>query len=551
MATIKINRKEFEELLGEEVSDQQLKEDASYLGAHWNPIEGKKWEVETYPNRPDLLSVEGLSRAYKGFFGIEKGLVDYKTTTGNTKLRVDQSVEEIRPYIGAAVIRDVELTPRIINGFIQLQEKLHQTVGRRRDKIAIGLHDMEEIEPPFTYKAVEPEQVSFKPLEYDKELHLDDILDEHEKGRKYAWILEDEEKYPIITDNNDKILSFPPIINNQLTEVTSKTTDIFIDVTGKDRETVLKIVNILSTAFAERGGKIETVQIEDQRMPILEPKKKELDINYFRKISGLELDQQEIITRLKKMRYGVKAKNDKILEVNIPSYRTDIMHQYDLIEDIVIAHRYSNIEPKIPELDQMGQQRDIEEFTELLSEILQGTGALETHTFVLSSKDKLFDKMNLETQKIVEMENPLTKDYSVVRHRLLPSMMEVLNENRHRSYPQKFYEIDDVAVLTEDTHTGAKNKRMLNYIVSGPQIDYTNAKEVLQVLERDLGIKMDLEKTDENYCKPERAAKIKTGQEKIGIIGEIDQEVIENWGLENNTATIEIDVEKLHDLVKE
>ncbi|PSH00945.1 MAG: hypothetical protein BRC30_00865 [Nanohaloarchaea archaeon SW_7_46_7] len=143
MPTLKINKEEFEELLGQEISEEHLYEEASYLGAHWNHEQGEKWEVETYPNRPDLLSVEGLARAYRGFFDIETGVRNYKTSKGDIKLDVDKSVEKVRPYIGGAVVRDVELTPRIINGLIQLQEKLHHTLGRRRDKIAIGLHDLE------------------------------------------------------------------------------------------------------------------------------------------------------------------------------------------------------------------------------------------------------------------------------------------------------------------------------------------------------------------------------------------------------------------------
>jgi phenylalanyl-tRNA synthetase beta chain len=184
-------------------------------------------------------------------------------------------------------------------------------MGRKRDKIAIGLHDMDELSPGFTYKAVEPEQVSFKPLEYDKEIHLEDILEKHEKGQEYAWILEDEEKYPVITDEDGKVLSFPPIINNQLTEVDTQTTDIFIDVTGKDEKIVKKVLNILATALAERGGKLHSINIHGEKTPYIKPEKKDLDPDYLREVSGLDLDNKEIIDRLKMMRLGAKQKKNK------------------------------------------------------------------------------------------------------------------------------------------------------------------------------------------------------------------------------------------------
>jgi len=62
----------------------------------------------------------------------------------------------------------------------------------------------------------------------------------------------------------------------------------------------------------------------------------------------------------------------------------DVMHDYDLIEDVVIAHRYDNIEPKLPDIDQIADQKDIEDFTDRIRDILVGTGTLEAHTFIYS-----------------------------------------------------------------------------------------------------------------------------------------------------------------------
>lgn len=543
MPTIKINKKEFEKLLDTEITGEKLKEEASYLGAHWNPVEGNKWEVEVYPNRPDLLSVEGLARAYKGFFELEIDLRKYKVSKSGEKIEIKDNVKEVRPHIAGAIVKDVELDKRAINGLIQLQEKLHESMGRKRDKVAIGLHDMEEITPGFTYQAVEPEKVSFKPLEYDKEIHLEEILEEHEKGQEYAWILEDKDKYPIITDKNGKILSFPPIINNQLTEVDTQTTDIFIDVTGKDKQTVNKVLNIISTALAERNGKVKSVKINGEQTPDLKPKEKELDPEYLREVSGLNLNNKEIIKRLKMMRIGAKKKKGKI-KVKVPSYRNDIMHEYDLIEEVTIAHRYTNIKPKLPEIDQQGSQKPINEFSEMLSQILKGTNALETHTFALSNKNKLFAKMEKSEQKVAEMENSLTEDYTVVRNWMLPDMLETLKRNKHHSYPQSFYEIADI-VQARDSE--AENQRKLCYITTGQNKDYTDARKILQVIERDVGIKLNLEKTNKQFAEPGRSAKIKLNNQKIGFVAEISEKVLENWELSKPAAALELDVQKLHE----
>ncbi|MFB6215889.1 MAG: phenylalanine--tRNA ligase subunit beta, partial [Candidatus Aenigmatarchaeota archaeon] len=543
MPHIEIDKREFDELVGEKISEEKLDEKASFLGAHWNHVEGPKWDVESYPNRPDLLSVEGLARAYRGFFDVDTGLEKYTPLKeGDITVEVDSSVEEVRPYIGGAVVTGLELTEKKINGLIQLQEKLHETMGRQRDKLAIGLHDLEEVEPPFTYRAVEPEKVSFTPLEYDREMQLGEILEEHEKGQDYSWILEDEDTYPIIEDSEGKVLSFPPIINNQLTEVTNETRDIFIDVTGKDKDTVQKCLNILATALAERKGTVETVTVNGEKMPHLSPEEKELDVEYFREISGLELSKDEIVERLEKMKFGAKKKKDKI-RVKVPCYRNDIMHQYDLIEDIVIAHGYDNIEPEMPEIDQVSSQKDIEEISQLAQESLVGAGALETHTYILSSKEKLYDRMEMDEMKTVEMSNALTEDYTCVRTWLLPTMLEVLKENRQHSYPQEFFEAGDVAIPVSENN--AENRRKLAYVKSGNETDFTDAREKLQVLERDLGIELEVVESQESCFRKDRSAKIVSKGEEVGLIGEFSEEVCSNWELQRKVSGFEIDLEKI------
>ena len=543
MATIEIDKREFTDLVGKEFEDEKLIEEASFLGVHWHHIDGNVCEVENYPNRPDCLSVEGIARAYRGFFDIKTGRTEYKVEEGDVEVEVDDSVEDVRPHIGAAVVRNLELSRKVITGLIQLQEKMHETMGRRRDKLAIGLHDLSTVEAPFTYKAVEPEKVSFKPLEYDKNMQLGEILDEHEKGREYSWILEDEERYPVIEDADGKILSFPPIINNQLTEVETGTEDIFIDVTGKDKATVLKALNILSTALAERGGKIESVEVDGEKMPDLAPEKMELDPEYFREVSGLDLEKSEIVERLEMMKYGARKKKGKI-RVEVPCYRTDVMHQYDLIEDVIIAHRYRNIDPELPQVDQIGSQKDIENTANVFRDILTEAGAMESMTYVHANREDLTEKIGLEQEEFVKIDNPLSDEYGALRNLIIPSLLEVLKQNKHHGYPQKFFETGNVAVL-DDSGTGASNKKKVAFIQTGEETDFTDARKILQVLERDLGIDLEVEESVEPFFQDTRSGKVIVEGKEVGFIGQFSKEVLENWELEKPAAGFELDLERV------
>ena len=542
MPNIEVDKREFDSLVGEEIKNETMIEEGSMLGAHWHSIEDFVCDVETYPNRPDLLSVEGLARAYRGFFDIETGKTDYNIHDGDIEVEVDSSVEDVRPFIGCAVVRDLNLSKKKINGLIQLQGKMHETMGRRRDKLAIGLHDLSTVEAPFIYKAVEPEKVSFTPLEYDRDMDLDEILDKHEKGQKYAWILEDEDNYPIIEDSNGRILSFPPIINNQLTEVDKNTEDIFVDVTGKNKETVMKALSILVTALSERGGEIESVTVDGENMPDLSSEIMELDLEYFRNVSGLELSDEQVVHRLEMMKHGARVKDGSI-EVKVPSYRTDIMHQYDLIEEVVIAYRYSNIEPEMPEVDQIAEKSNIQNFVNRVRDVMTSAGVLEANTFYLSSREDLFERMETDENDFAKVANPSSNDQEAVRNQLTPSLFQALHDNRHHSYPQSFFEASEVVEL-DDSHVGASNRMKLAFIKAG-DVGYTDARQILQVLERDTGLEFKLSSCEKSFAREGRSADILYEGEKIGFICEYSSEVTENWNLDLNVTGFELDLEKL------
>lgn len=199
-------------LIGREVTVETLLERIPQLGADihsYDPDTGEL-SIEFFPDRPDLYSVEGAARALRTFLGIEKGLTRYDVSPSDVTLNIDPSVEEVRPYMVAGIVEDIVMSDELIRSLMELQEKLHLTMGRKRAKVSIGIHDMEHIAPPFTYKAVDPLSVSFVPLAMTEEMNLEEILEEHEKGRDYAYILEGHDRYPLLVDSKGNVLSFRP-----------------------------------------------------------------------------------------------------------------------------------------------------------------------------------------------------------------------------------------------------------------------------------------------------------------------------------------------------
>src|SRR5205823_4972677 len=221
------------------------------MGAGPEGVQDHVMTFDIFPNRPDLYSVEGIARGLRGFLGLEAGLALYPVKAASLDFIVDSSVSNVRPFAVGGIIRGLGLDDDLLRSIVDLQEKLHASVGRKRRKVAIGIHDLDRVSPPFTYKAVRPREVRFTPLGLAQEMDLSEILAKHEKGREYAHLVESKPLFPIITDSAGKVLSFPPVINGILTQLTSDTRNLFLDVTGTDLEAVSGCLAILATALAE------------------------------------------------------------------------------------------------------------------------------------------------------------------------------------------------------------------------------------------------------------------------------------------------------------
>lgn len=263
MPTVEFDYLELRSLLKGNPGIDVLRERIPMLGVDMESIDENKIIVEIFPNRPDMLSIEGFARALNGFLGYETGFKNYKSKGIQGEVIVDAAVKWIRPYIACGIVKNISLTDSVIASLMDLQEKIVITHGRKRRKVAIGIHNLDAFAFPLRYTAVDPESISFVPLNFSKKMNLREILREHPTGIKYGEILAGLDRYPIITDKNNEVLSFPPIINSELTKVTKTTKNLFIEITGTEERAVNQALNITITALADRGGEIYGVKIKE------------------------------------------------------------------------------------------------------------------------------------------------------------------------------------------------------------------------------------------------------------------------------------------------
>jgi len=164
----------------------------------------------------------------------------------------------------------VTFTQENYDSFIDLQDKLHTNIARKRTLVAIGTHDLDTIESPFTYEALTPESIEFAPLTVDTKMNGKQIMQHYKvyicqhqfrsriqllqsdkRLSKFLKIIEDSPVYPVIYDAQRRVLSLPPIINSWHSKLSLKTRNVFIECTGTDLTKTKIVLNTMVAMFAE------------------------------------------------------------------------------------------------------------------------------------------------------------------------------------------------------------------------------------------------------------------------------------------------------------
>ena len=544
MTILTLNKQKLESKIGK--IDETMQNKISMFGTPVEEVTETKLSVEIFPNRPDLLSQPGFERALLTFLK-NPGIQKYKTEKPEKdyKVIIDKSVKQVRPFTACAIIKNLSLNNEKIKEIIDIQEKLHGSYGRNRKKLAIGIYPLEAIKLPITFKALPPEEIKFQPLEFPKEITGRQILSQHPAGRDYGNLLKDAEVFPIFQDANNEILSMPPIINSHKTgKISEKTKAVFIECSGFHPEYLKKTLNMVVCAFADLGGKIYEMEIQDKKSeisPNLEPEKMPFTIEKINKTLGLSLSEKEIRKLLEKM--GITIEKDTAL---IPAYRTDILHEIDLAEEVAIAYGYDNFEPEIPDISTIGEEDKTAIQKRKIAEILAGLGLLEISTFHLSTKEKQYKKLNIKEfhPKMIEVLDSKTEN-NILRTSLLSHNISTLSENSDAEYPQKIFELGKVFYHDENTETGVGEKEKLSISLCHEKANFTGIKQILDYLSRMFDFKYEIQETENPTFINGRIGKIIVNEKEIGILGEISPIVLKNNKIKMPVCSLEIDIKNI------
>jgi len=484
---------------------------------------------------------------------------------------VKPSTKEVRPFVVTAVLRDVTLDKTAYDSLIELQEKLHHNICRKRALVAIGAHDLDKLTPPFVYSADPPSEIKFIPLNQTKEFKADDLMVHYQTDnhlKHYLHIIKDEPLYPVIRDSKGVVVSMPPIINGDHSKITTKTKNIFFECTATDLNKANIVLDILVTMFSEytkekyvaEGTHVvhegESGLNKPLIFPSLEYREEIMDVKNVNEIVGIQLAAGDMAKSLSRMTLSstIDPKSqDKRIIVKIPPTRHDVIHACDIVEDVAIAYGYDNIVMSVPQASTLAEQFPLNKLTDQLRENVAQAGFTEGLTFSLCSVEDECEKVrhprDTKEPTLVRVANPKTLEFQAARNSLLSGLLKTIQANKKMPLPLKLFEISDVVLLDDTADTGSKNERRFCAVHYNKTPGFEVVHGLLDRVMQLLGVPFDqkqeyyLRAADDPTFFDGRGAEVVYKNKVIGKFGVLHPEVLENFELSHPVAAVEFTIE--------
>jgi len=569
MPKIEVNEEFFFQLAGQSWGNyEDLEQDLTIAKAEldeWDRIPSDAGErmikIELNDtNRPDLWTTAGLARQLRIYrtrnipsypFFASKG----KSIDAAYRVVVEKSVREVRPWIACFVAKGKPISDALLKDMIQTQEKLAWNYGRKRKGVSIGIYRTGLIEWPVRYFGVEPDSVSFVPLQETRSMTLSQILKEHPKGVEYGSILEGKTIHPLLTDSKGSVLSYPPIINSaDIGAVQVDDSEVFIEVTGTDYPSVALSASIMACDFYDIGFEIANVRVDYEYdspfgssviFPYYFQNKVTLSLIEANRLLGDSIDLKNAQDALARMGLGAYCSDGLTLHVTPPEYRNDFLHPVDVAEDIMIGLGIENFAPERPSDFTIGRLTPIEVFSRKAKDIMIGLGYQEMIYNYLGSGIDYAEKMQIPVGQLVKIANPMTENYEYVRNSPIPGLLQTESVSAKASYPHRTFEVGKVAIKDPEENYGVVTRQHIGFLISHAQADYNEIASHMATLMYFLGKNYTVRESADPRFVPGRQVEVFLEKESVGVFGEIHPAVLEAFDVMMPCAAAELDLDSL------
>lgn len=520
-------------------------------------------EFEITPNRPDCLSIVGMAREIAASFDKKLNPINVKNLKeieNKSLLNITIHSDDCKRY-SASIVKDVTIKEsarkvqnyllnsgiRPVNNIVDLTNFLMLELGQ-----PLHAFDLDKLEGNISIRNA---------FEGEKVVTLDDV--ERTLSSEDMLICDDVKPIAIagvmglknseIDENTKNIFIESAFFTKKTIKSTSKRLGLKSEASIRYEKglTSEHTMNVLARflCLLEKNVKCKVDSIFDVNKEETTSKLIEFDTNLVKRLLGVEIKNSDIITYLDLLEIKTEVKGDVII-CTIPYFRTDLVIQEDIVEEIGRLYGFCNLNPTpILAPNTIGRKSKKRILEDKIKNILLNLGLYEitTYSFIGGS---IIKKSKMNTQNTVKILNPLGEEFNIMRKSLIPNIIEVLSKNlNYKNEDLLVYELGNTFHTVENYEVPLEKKRLV--IGSYGKYDFYYIKDVIINLFNVLNIK-NIEFIKNNcidYFHPGVCADILANGEKVGEIGQISYDVCKNFSIKKNIFVCEIDIEKIRDKV--
>ncbi len=525
-------------------------------------------DFKTYANRPDTLSIIGLSREVSATFGTPFNEPDYYFGEDEKKSEDFVSVE----------IQDADLCPRYIGKIvydIKIEPSPH---WMQRLLTAAGVRPINNI----------VDITNFVMLEIGQPMHAFDfkyvkdgsiIVRRANEGEEITTL--DGKQYTLTCDNlcicdSEKPIALAGVMGGENSMVYPDTNIILFESANFNPYNVRKTSRSLGIrtesssryekgidpAACERGlnramhllevlgaGKIAEGMV-DACYADLNKREIEVDSVKINRLLDQNIAPSEMAKILEKLFVKTKVNGDKLV-CAIPTYRSDLENDADIAEEIMRIYGYDKIPSTLPRnMTEAGGRSAKQKKYKLIRDTMVSMGLFQALSYSFMSPSD-FSKLGFDEKEscanAVKISNPMGEDYSIMRKTLIPSLLTSVSNNKNHNIPNvKLFEMDRTFMPQEDENELPLEMNILGAAINAKDEDFYTLKGRLEELFLKFNVK-DVQYATGTlpYLHPGRSAFISAGENHLGYIGEIHPDAAEKYDISGKTIVCEVDIDAL------
>ena len=535
------------------------------------------FELEITPNRPDCLSLIGVAREIRAETGnpLKLPTVDPQENGINLQDLTSVTIDapDLCPRYAARVIQGV----KVAESPAWLQQRLESVgIGVINNIVDVTNFVLMEYGQPlhaFDYHKLAENRIVVRRARDDEQITtLDEVAREltsdmlviadAEKAVALAGIMGGYDSE--ITETTCDVLLESAYFNPLSIRATAKALGISTEASyrferGADPGAVLAALDRAAQLIAElTGGTIcdGIVDVYPGQQPLTEIQLRPERVNF---VLGTTIETAEMVQILDRLGFDVDT-TGKVYQVVVPTFRSDVTREIDLIEEIARVYGYDNIPTTLPKGDiPVPAPTPKTEARRRIKHFLLAAGMMEAVNYSFCDPN-CFDKIRLNAddplRNTLQLRNPLSPEMSVLRTTLTPGLLENAQHNRnHQIDTIALFEIGGVFVhdgkeKEPERVTGVLAGQIGEGVYSDPyrHPDFFDIKGLVEGMLEVCGVvDWTLQKTDALTFHPGRNAEVLLGNRRIGVFGEVHPEVLENYDLPYKAYLFEFDLEGLAD----